>query len=174
MTARLDPLTRADFATAGALARSIWHAHYGPLIGAAQVDYMLDRRFTDAGLAAYVGAADRGFELLRDGEATIGYCSYGPSGAPGELKLEQLYLLPERHGQGFGRLMLNHVEARARALGCDRIMLMVAKANAGSKAVYERAGFSVRGPVTVDIGGGFVMDDYVMEKRLSAISLDRD
>ncbi|MGF7148157.1 GNAT superfamily N-acetyltransferase [Sphingomonas zeicaulis] len=166
MTARLDPLTPADFASAGALARIIWHTHYDPLIGAAQVDYMLDRRFTEAGLAAYVDAADRGFDLLRDGEALVGYCSYGPSGAPGELKLEQLYLLPERHGQGLGRLMIAHVEARAGAFGCDRIMLMVAKANTGSKAVYERAGFSVRGPVTVDIGGGFVMDDYVMEKRL--------
>jgi ribosomal protein S18 acetylase RimI-like enzyme len=106
--------------------------------------------------------------VLRVDGAIIGYCSYALTSAPDELKLEQLYLLPALHGRGLGGMMLRHVEARARALGCTRVMLQVAKANAGSIAVYERAGYSIREPILIDIGGGYVMDDYVMAKALPA------
>ena len=34
--------------------------------------------------------------------------------------------------------------------------------------IYEHLGFSITGQVQTDIGGGFVMDDYVMEYHLPA------
>ena len=95
-----------------------------------------------------------------------GYCSYSLSEAPEELKLEQLYLLAQCRGTGLGRVMLEHVEARARELGRHVIMLTVNKHNTGSIAVYRKSGFTVREEAVFDIGNGFVMDDFVMEKRL--------
>ncbi|HJU83073.1 MAG TPA: GNAT family N-acetyltransferase [Holophagaceae bacterium] len=164
--ARLDPLTEADFALLAGLAERIWRAHYIPLIGEAQVVYMLAGRYTPEKLRAYLGDPDRGLELLRvDGEA-VGYCSYALTDTPGEMKLEQLYLLPERHGQGLGGLMLRHVEAEARRRGCRTLMLTVNKGNTGSIAVYRASGFTVRAEAVFDIGQGFVMDDYVMSKAL--------
>lgn len=166
--AALTPLQEAEFDAVAGIARTIWHAHYDPMIGAAQVDYMLGRRFTAEALRAYVGAADRGFDVLRVDGALAGYCSYARTATPDELKLEQLYLLPALHGRGLGGMMLRHVEAQARRLGCTSVMLQVAKANAGSIAVYERAGYSIREPILIDIGAGYVMDDYVMAKRLAS------
>jgi ribosomal protein S18 acetylase RimI-like enzyme len=166
-TAVLSPLARTDFATLAALAREIWLEHYSTIITKAQIEYMLAGRFTAANLERYLDAADRWmFVLRRDGRA-IGYCSYALSDRPRELKLEQLYLLPALHGQGLGRLMLEHVEADARRLGCDALMLQVNKQNAVAIDVYRRAGFTVRQEVVVDIGNGFVMDDFILEKRLS-------
>ncbi|MBI1187908.1 MAG: GNAT family N-acetyltransferase [Alphaproteobacteria bacterium] len=165
--ATLTPLRETDFEAAGALARSVWHAHYDPMIGAAQVEYMLARRFTDEALRLYLEADDRWFEMLRVGDADAGYCSYALSPAPGELKLEQLYVLPSLHGRGFGALMLRQVEVRARTLSCDMVVLQVAKRNAGSIAFYERAGYSIREPILIEIGDGYVMDDWVMAKRLA-------
>lgn len=162
----LVPLTEADFEPLARLADTIWRAHYGPLIGLAQVEYMLKGRYTPEKLRTYLGASDRWLRLLKlDGER-IGYCSYSLTATPGEMKLEQLYLLESFKGRGLGGLMLRHVEAEARAHGCATLMLTVNKGNTGSIAVYKKSGFTVREEAVFDIGNGFVMDDYVMEKRL--------
>lgn len=38
--------------------------------------------------------------------------------------------------------------------------------NAPAVEAYLRMGFVDKGPVVADIGGGFVMDDYRMEKAI--------
>lgn len=162
----LTPLTEADFATVARLGDSIWRAHYSKLISMAQIEYMLAGRYSPLRLSRYVNAADRWLYLLKIEDRPVGYCSYALTDKAGELKLEQLYLLPELHGRGLGRFMLNHVETHARELGCESIMLTVNKGNATSIAVYDRAGFLVRESAIFDIGNGYVMDDFVMVKRL--------
>ena len=57
-------------------------------------------------------------------------------------------------------------ENAARARGCAALVLNVNKRNAQAIRAYERSGFTAREAVVVDIGGGFVMDDYVMAKPL--------
>ena len=47
-------------------------------------------------------------------------------------------------------------------------MLSVNKHNTRAIAAYRRNGFVIAESVVTDIGGGFVMDDYVMAKNLSA------
>lgn len=165
---RLDPLTEAGFGTVAALADTIWRSHYGTMISMAQIDYMLDGRYTADNLRRYVDSDARWLWLLRvDGEA-VGYCSCSLGEGDDEMKLEQLYLLPALHGRGLGGRMLRHVEAMCRARRRNVLWLTVNKGNAGSIAVYRKAGFTVRCEAVFDIGHGYVMDDYVMEKRLGA------
>jgi diamine N-acetyltransferase len=164
----LSPLTPADFATVARLGETIWRAHYSKLISLAQIEYMLAGRYTPERLSLYLNAPDRWLKVLRLDNRPVGYCSYSLTEKPGELKLEQLYLLPELHGRGLGRFMLNYVEAEARRLGCDTIMLTVNKGNTSSIIVYERAGFGVHESAVFDIGSGYVMDDFVMKKRLDS------
>ena len=104
--------------------------------------------------------------LLRRGEP-VGYCSYARGERPDELKLEQLYLLESARGQGLGAHMLGHVEREAVELGCSSVTLTVNKANASSIAMYRKRGFELRAEARFDIGAGFVMDDYVMRKRMA-------
>ena len=165
-TPHLDPLTEADFTTVARLGETIWRSHYVGMISLAQVEYMLKGRYTPEKLRAYLGATDRWLKLLKvDGEP-VGYCSYSLTATPGEMKLEQLYLLEPFKGRGLGSLMLRHVEDAARAQGCATLMLTVNKGNADSIAIYKKVGYTVREEAVFDIGNGFVMDDYVMEKRL--------
>jgi ribosomal protein S18 acetylase RimI-like enzyme len=162
----LDPLTDADFGIVAALAERIWRAHYASIISVAQIEYMLAGRYTDERLRAYVGSDRRWLYILRADGEPVGYFSYALTDAPGEIKLEQIYLLPALHGRGLGGIMLDHVEAQAHTRGCTMLMLTVNKQNARSIAVYRKRGFVVRAEAMFDIGNGFVMDDYVMEKRL--------
>ncbi|WP_158229019.1 GNAT family N-acetyltransferase [Chitinimonas sp. BJB300] len=164
--ARLDALSEADFEAVTRLGEVIWRAHYPKMISMAQIDYMLAGRYTPDKLRAYLNADDRWMMLLKLADKPIGYCSYARTPTPGELKLEQLYLLQEYQGQGLGRLMLRHVESRAQALGLGVLLLQVNKHNVDAIAVYKKTGFTVREAAVFDVGGGFVMDDYVMEKVL--------
>lgn len=168
--ARLDAMTATDFETLARLAEAIWRSHYAKIIGSAQIDYMLAERYTPEELRLYLNADDRWLMLLRTdsptGSRAIGYCSYALTDDPGEMKLEQLYLLPEHYGKGLGKLMLLRVEEQARMQGRRTLMLQTNKRNDIAIAFYRKAGFTVREEAVFDIGNGFVMDDYVMEKVL--------
>lgn len=164
----LSPVVTADFALLRDLASRIWREAYAVMVPAAQIEYMLGRRFADENLQATIAAPDRWLEILRVGGTPVGYCgSEIVTAEPQALKLGQLYLLDSVRGRGLGRFMLAHEESRARRLGKGRIVLQVNKGNAGAQAFYRAAGFTVREAAVFDIGGGFVMDDYVLEKRLA-------
>jgi len=115
-----------------------------------------------------------------DGEPA-GFASYGPTeaGTPRcdvrtaqraipTFKLHKLYLLRKLHGQGLGSRLLQHCEREVRMAGAHRLILSVNKRNTQAVAVYKRNGFVIAESVVTDIGGGFVMDDYIMAKALTA------
>jgi ribosomal protein S18 acetylase RimI-like enzyme len=81
--------------------------------------------------------------------------------------LHKLYLLPELQGRGLGSRLLQHCEQEVRAAGAHRLILSVNKRNAKAIAVYQRNGFVIAESVVTDIGGGFVMDDFIMAKELT-------
>jgi diamine N-acetyltransferase len=162
----LTPLRHADFDTVASLARRIWVEHYSTIISMQQIEYMLDGRFTASNLERYLEASDRWMRVLRIDDSAVGYCSYSLTGRLREMKLEQLYLLSALHGRGLGRLMLEYVEKDSRLHGCDTLMLQVNKRNTTAIEVYRRSEFTVREEIVLDIGKGYVMDDFIMAKRL--------
>jgi GNAT superfamily N-acetyltransferase len=162
----IDPVGEADFPVIAQLGDTIWRQTYPGMISTAQIDYMLAGRFAPERLRQYLGAADRGLYLVRLAGEPVGYFSYAATAHAGQMKLEQLYLLAKCRGQGLGGRMMRVVEEQARAQACRVLCLTVNKGNAHAIAVYRKAGFAVRESVVCDVGNGYVMDDYVMEKVL--------
>ena len=168
----LAPVTEPDFPVLRELASTIWRQHYAGIISAAQINYMLAGRFSDEVLWEHVLAADRWLELLWVSGAPVGYCGYelarmdGEERAAATMKLGQLYVLESHRGMGLGRLVLGHVEGRARELDRRALWLQVNKQNTGAIGFYTAAGFEVVREAVFEIGGGFVMDDYVMAKQV--------
>lgn len=166
LPAVIRPLERRDVAAVASLARVIWLAHYSTIISREQIEYMLADRFTPQRLQTYLARDERWMDVMELDGALVGYCSYARTRTPGELKLEQLYLSLDFHARGLGQHMLAHVDNRARQLGCTSIVLQVNKHNEKAIRAYRRAGYSLREEVVIDIGSGFVMDDYIMTKQL--------
>jgi ribosomal protein S18 acetylase RimI-like enzyme len=82
------------------------------------------------------------------------------------VKLDKLYVHPDRQRQGYGGALIEHACERARRLGYGAVILAVNKRNTTAIAAYRKYGFEIREGVVKDIGGGFVMDDYIMERKL--------
>jgi GNAT superfamily N-acetyltransferase len=146
------------------LAREIWTEHYIPIIGREQVDYMLARFQSRRAIGEQIRTGIAYF-LIKEDDAHIGYMAVQPKGR--ELFLSKIYVKSSRRGLGYGRKAVQYAEKVARDLGLDKIVLTVNKNNVNSIKAYEKIGFTNAGPVVQDIGSGFVMDDYKMEKKLS-------
>jgi GNAT superfamily N-acetyltransferase len=160
--------TEADLPAISELAGVIWRACYPGIITHEQIDYMLARMYSLDVLRDEIHSQGVRYDrLLVDGKPA-GFASYGPTSEVGVMKLHKLYLLPEMQGRGFGSRLLQHVESEVRAGAGRRLVLSVNKRNTKAIMAYQRNGFVIAESVVTDIGGGFVMDDYVMAKDLSA------
>ncbi|MET0533691.1 MAG: GNAT family N-acetyltransferase [Steroidobacter sp.] len=163
--------TAEQLATVAELAHEIWYEYYVPLIGRAQVDYMV-AKFQN--VAAMQSQIDHGYEyfLVRredtpgKGAQDVGYCAVQEQ-ADGALFLSKFYLQKSARGSGTGRGCMEFIEGLARRRGLSLLWLTVNKGNPAVQA-YQRLGFRIAADLVMDIGGGFVMDDYRMEKPLTS------
>jgi GNAT superfamily N-acetyltransferase len=162
------PAGETDLAEIARLAGVIWRAHYPGIISMEQIDYMLGKMYALETLREEIRLRGIRYERLLVGRELVGFASHGPTEQPGLFKLHKIYLHPAWHGRGLGSLLLRHCEGEAARRGALRLMLTVNKRNAKAIAAYRRNGFAITDSVVADIGGGFVMDDYVMAKELTA------
>jgi ribosomal protein S18 acetylase RimI-like enzyme len=159
--------SETDLPAIARLAGVIWHAHYPGIISTEQIDYMLAKMYSLETLREEIRLRAIRYERLLVGEEFAGFASHGPTEQPKLFKLHKIYLHPAWHGRGLGSLLLRHCEREACKLGADRLVLTVNKRNSKAIAAYQRNGFSITDSVVVNIGGGFVLDDYVMAKGLN-------
>jgi GNAT superfamily N-acetyltransferase len=147
------------------LARRIWHAHYPGIITIEQIDYMLARGYTREVILDEIEHKGIFWFAIRQDTTMIGFISVGPYGDC-IMKLHKLYLLPEYHGKGIGSRALTEVELLAKQQSAATLVLNVNKHNQKAITAYQRAGWHITDEVVLDIGSGYVMNDYVMSKQL--------
>jgi predicted GNAT family N-acyltransferase len=94
---------------------------------------------------------------FEDGEL-VGTCRVLQAGA--QAKFGRLVVARAARGRGIGAALLAEAERRARAMGCDE---MVLAAQTSAMGLYERAGYSARGDVYLDAG----IEHMTMEKPLA-------
>lgn len=143
------------------MAKGIWEEHYTPIIGADQVAYMLANFQSPEVLEKQMQDGYRYFYLTHNGEIA-GYMGIQPQ--KDVCFLSKLYLKKEYRGKGIARRAIEDIAAMDSKW--KKIRLTVNKHNDGSIAAYQKLGFATADSVVTDIGGGYVMDDYVMEKEL--------
>lgn len=160
------PLTPPDVAAVIALAHRIWHAHYPGIISPAQIDYMLAQRYSIARLQQELALPEIRWELARQAGQLLGFASTIHLPEAQELKLDKLYVAPAAQGRGVGRALVTSAVVRAKALACGALILAVNKNNESAITAYRHFGFVVRAETKVDIGAGFVMDDFIMARSL--------
>lgn len=146
------------------LAGEIWRQHFTPIIGAAQVAYMLKHLQSPAAIREQIQQQGFYYLLETDGEA-FGYLAFRDEGDG--LFLSKFYIRQAERGCGHGRAALQWLEQQARGRTANKIFLTVNRNNKDTITAYRAMGFSISGTQVKDIGGGFVMDDYLMEKIIS-------
>jgi GNAT superfamily N-acetyltransferase len=157
---------KAQVERVATLAREIWTEHFPSIIGMEQVEYML-AKFQSAE-QIYTDITRNGYRYFAvedlDSKALVAYCAAVPQ--EGYVLLSKLYVRKAFRGKGIARSLFDEVAALCGSEGKNRIRLTVNKYNTGPIAVYKKMGFATIDDLKTDIGGGFFMDDYLMEYRL--------
>lgn len=153
-----------DLTAIANLADIIWREHYTPIIGPEQVEYMLHKFQSASAMSQQISEGVSYYTLWLD-ELLVGYLSFYTKGEV--LFLSKIYVLSQIRGQGIGQQAIEFIKEQAQLQGLERIQLTVNKHNTGSITAYEKMGFKKTEEVVMDIGEGFVMDDFVMELFLN-------
>ena len=157
---------RRDIPAVAELAGKVWRAHYPEIIGHDQIEYMLERGYAFDALAKFVDGPRSGIDLAFEGDALIGFCAWMLLQGGRDCKIDKLYVDVEHQRGGVGGALIGVAVAHAREFGAQSLVLNVNKNNERAIAAYRKHGFTVRESVVVDIGSGFVMDDYVMHRTV--------
>ena len=142
------------------LSKEIWNQHFVPIIGQAQVDYMLEKFQSYEPIKKQISEGMHYFMLFSGGEKA-GYCGYKMDG--NRVFLSKLYVKLEYRGNGLSKLMLENIRKFASENNLKAVYLTVNKHNDDTISIYRHLGFEVIDSVVSDIGSGFVMDDYIMQ-----------
>ncbi len=147
-----------------ALAEEIWQEAFTPIIGSAQVEYMLEKFQSVNSISRQISNEDYQYFQLNQATLPIGYFSFKIH--DNELFLSKFYILSKYRNQGFGKQTINFIEQQAVKANAGQISLTVNKYNTNAIKAYLKMGFINKGAIIKNIGGGFIMDDYRMVKEL--------
>ncbi len=156
--------TAEDISLVRTLAKQIWPQTYEKILKPAQVRYMMNLIYSQTALEKQMASGHQ-FIIIYNIAIPVGFASFSEV-EPGIYKLQKVYVLMNQQGRGTGRFAINQVIAAIRPKGATALRLNVNRFNA-AKGFYEKLGFVVVGEEKIDIGSGYVMDDYVMEKKLA-------
>ena len=155
----------ADINIIRQLAEATWPDAYGEIISEEQINYMLNLIYNDGALTEQMQKGHTFFIANFNG-TDIGFASVSEDGSEG-CKLNKLYVLPSIQKSGAGKALLEEAINYTRIKKHNRLFLQVNKANK-AKDFYIKMGFTIEKEYVLDIGNGFVMDDYIMEYFISA------
>lgn len=142
----------------------IWHEYFPSIITVEQIDYMVDMFLAPHSIQREIQEG-YAFYLLYSDEENIGFMVVRPEEE--RLFISKLYVDKEHRGQGFGRPMFEKAREIAVQNNLKAMYLTVNKNNIPSIEVYKHKGFETIEEVQTDIGNGFIMDDYIMERKIS-------
>jgi len=140
------------------LANNIWREHYPGIISKEQIDYMLQSRYAVQYLKNLMQQGEKFFLCIED-DLPIGFYSYTQRST--DYFLNKFYLSKSKHRGGVGTIMFNHLLTQIEA---DNVPLRLQVNRKNLKAInfYFKQGFVIEEVKDFDIGGGYLMEDFVM------------
>lgn len=160
----LRPATPTDFPAIRDVVYQVWPIAYREMITQEQIAYMLTMMYSDESLMRQVTEEQCVFLVYESPDRIEGFASYSDLGN-GIYKLHKLYVYTTMHGKGLGKVLLQEVKEAVVRAGGSSIELQVNKRNV-AQHFYRKHGFEIEQELVLDIGDGFVMDDFIMRWKV--------
>lgn len=156
----LRKATLEDIPLIQEIAEEAWRPTYGHILSEQQTQYMIPMMYASEVLQNQIEI----FSILEIEGERMGYCAFEQTSET-EAKLNKLYLRPSVTQKGAGSFIIEQLSDLARSMGLSSIYLNVNKHNSAVD-FYLKKGFIKDSEIVLDIGNGYVMDDYVMRLKL--------
>lgn len=152
------------------MAYEIWNEYWPSRIGQAQVDYMVANFQSYEAIKRDMAEHHYDYWFIHakeDGkDRIVGYTGGHNEPETKRYFISKIYLLAEERGRGFASKTIRFYEDLCLERGLVAMYLTVNKYNEMGIRAYEAKGFETIDSTETDIGEGFIMDDFIMEKRL--------
>jgi len=155
----------ADIPLIRQLCFSIWPDTYASIISQEQIDYMLELMYSEVSLLKQMTEDGHRFIIVYDNNIPVGFASYGEEEEANTWKLHKIYVLSNQQGKGIGKFVINYILSTIKVLGANALQLQVNRTNK-AKQFYDQLGFTIIKTADFDIGNGYFMNDYIMEKKI--------
>ncbi len=149
-----------DVQIVASLAKEIWQEYFTPIIGADQVAYMLENFQSEHAIREQL---EQGFYYFLASVDNVPMAYIAFMAEEERVFISKLYVKAQWRGRGLGKQLFSIAKNFALVKKKSKLYLTVNKHNSLAIQTYEAMGFETIADVVKDIGGGFVMDDYVME-----------
>ncbi len=147
------------------IAYATWPVCYGEILSKPQLDYMLGKFYTLESLNKNAEENQR-FLLIKEDGTSLGFAAYEHNYKNRNVtRIHKIYILPNTQGKGLGKLLVERMQNLAIENASEALSLNVNRFNA-AKLFYEKNGFEIVGEEDIEIGNGYLMEDFIMEKSL--------
>ncbi|HEY0029859.1 MAG TPA: GNAT family N-acetyltransferase [Bacteroidia bacterium] len=153
---------KEDVALIAQLADNIWRKHYITIISMEQIDFMLETMYSSESLLKQMNEGHQ-FTLVYDDEKAVGYISISTKDHKNYF-LHKFYVEVSDQGKGVGSALLRHL-----LIGMpegETIELTVNRRNYKAINFYFKNGFTIKAIADFDIGRGYFMNDFIMQKKI--------
>lgn len=148
------------------IAGKTWPVTYGAILSSEQIQYMFSMMYDLEALKNQAETKNHHFIIAEEEGNFLGFASYefDYHNQP-KAKIHKIYILPETQGSGIGKKLIHYIAEKAKASQQEFVSLNVNRFN-DALHFYTKIGFEKVGEEDINIGNGYVMEDYIMEKKL--------
>ena len=146
------------------LSMEVWPQTYSKILSPHQISYMLQLMYSEAALHKQMHENNQ-FLIIYNAGIPVGFASFGEV-EENIYKLHKIFILPKHQGRGTGKFVIDQIIRDIKPKGATALLLNVNRHNR-AKEFYEKLGFTIIGTEDADIGDGYFMNDFIMEKKLT-------
>lgn len=158
--------TSSDYKIIQEIAQQTWPDTYGDILSKEQLKFMLEAFYSEAALNENVVSKGHHFLLAKEENIVLGFASYEHNYQENNrTRIHKIYVLPQTQWKGIGNALIGYIEKLAIENYSTALSLNVNRFNK-ALTFYKKKGFEVIEKVDIEIGHGYLMEDYVMEKML--------
>jgi diamine N-acetyltransferase len=162
----IDKAGLEDYKIIQEIAYKTWPHTYGEILSENQLDYMLDAFYSESVLKENIKEKGHQFLLAKEKDTVLGFASFEHNYLQkNKTRIHKIYILPENQGKGIGKLLIDAIEKFANENHSSALSLNVNRFNK-ALTFYKKMGFEIIAHEDIEIGHGFLMEDYIMEKPL--------
>lgn len=154
-----------DISAIRTIASLAWIETYSKILSSEQYEYMFDMMYSDDALKQQMDKHH--FLLVKDSSnQSLGFVSFEFNyNGERKTKIHKLYVMPDQHGKGLGRFLIDKVASLADKENDSILTLNMNRYN-NALSFYKKLGFNIVGEEDIDVGRGYLMEDYIFEKKV--------
>lgn len=169
MGAKLQEIhTNEDIEKLAQLAHDIWFEYWPERIGEAQTSYMVEKFQSLDAIKRDMAKNAYEYWFVRDeSNEIVGYTGGHVEEETNRFFISKIYLLKTSRGHGYASDVIRFYEELCQSRKLRAMYLTVNKYNDNAIRAYDAKGFKTIDACESDIGEGFIMDDFIMEKEVT-------